>query len=64
MRERRHPKLYWGDPGHVRAVKIAHGPIAPKERGVLMHGWVMHILRTHAEEDGLFDELHYWGPKE
>ena len=61
-RERRHPKLYWVDPGLVRAVKRLHGRIAPEERGALLEGWVLHLLRAHAEEGGLFDELHYWAP--
>ena len=62
VRERRHPKLYWVDPGLVRAVKRLHGPIAPEERGALLEGWVLHLLRAHGEEGGLFDELHYWAP--
>ena len=62
VRERRHPKLYWVDPGLVRAVKKLHGPIAPEERGALLEGWVLHLLRAHAEEGGLFDDLHYWAP--
>ena len=61
-RERRHPKLYWVDPGLVRAVKKLNGPIAPEERGALLEGWILHLLRAHAEEGGLFDELHYWAP--
>ena len=61
-RERRHPKLYWVDPGLVRAVKKLHGPIAPEERGALLEGWVLHLLRAHDEEGGLFDELRYWAP--
>ena len=61
-RERRHPKLYWVDSGLVRAVKKLHGPIAPEERGALLEGWILHLLRAHAEEGGLFDELHYWAP--
>ena len=62
VRERRHPKLYWIDPGLVRAVKKLHGPIAPEERGALLEGWVLHLLRAHGEQGGLFDELHYWAP--
>ena len=62
VRERRHPKLYWVDPGLVRAVKRLHGPIAPEERGALLEGWVLHLLRAHAEGGELFDELHYWAP--
>ena len=62
VRERSHPKLYWVDPGLVRAVKKLHGPIAPEERGALLEGWVLHLLRAHGEEGGLLDGLHYWAP--
>ena len=31
-------------------------------RGALIEGWVLHLLRAHGEEGGLFDELHYWAP--
>ncbi len=62
VRERRHPKLYWVDPGLVRAVKKLHGPIAPEERGALLEGWVLHLLRVHGEEGGLFEDLHHWAP--
>ena len=62
VRERRHPKLYWVDSGLVRALKKLHGPIAPEERGALLEGWVLHLLRAHAEEDELFDDLNYWAP--
>ena len=61
-RERRHPKLYWVDPGLVRAVKKLRGPVAPEERGALLEGWVLHLLRAHGEENELFDELRYWAP--
>ena len=43
-------------------MKKLHGPIAPEERGALLEGWVLHLLRAHTEEGGLFDELHYWAP--
>ena len=62
MRERRHPKLYWVDPGLVRAVKKLRGPIAPEERGALLEGWVLHLLRAHGEVSDLFEDLHYWAP--
>lgn len=62
VRERRHPKLYWADPGLVRAVKKLRGPIAPEERGALLEGWVLHLLRAHGEESELFDSLSYWAP--
>lgn len=62
VRERRHPKLYWVDSGLVRAVKRLRGPIAPEERGALLEGWVLHLLRAHGEESDLFEDLHYWAP--
>ena len=62
VRERRHPKLYWIDPGLVRAVKRLRGPIAPEERGALLEGWVLHLLRAHGEESDLYEEIHYWAP--
>ena len=62
VRERRHPKLYWVDPGLVRAVKRLRGPIAPEERGALLEGWVLHLLRAHCEESDLYEEIRYWAP--
>ena len=62
VRERRHPKLYWVDPGLVRAVKRLRGPIAPEERGALLEGWVLHLLRAHGEESDLYEEIRYWAP--
>ena len=62
VRERRHPKLYWVDPGLVRAVKKLRGPIAPEERGALLEGWVLHLLRAYGEENDLYEDLRYWAP--
>jgi predicted AAA+ superfamily ATPase len=64
VRERKHPKLYWLDPGLVRAVKKQLGPVAAEERGPLVEGWVHMLLRAYGEEGGLFDELAYWAPTE
>ena len=44
-------------------MKKLHGPIAPEERGALLEGWVLHFLRTYAEEGALVDDLHYWAPQ-
>ena len=46
VRERRRPKLYWADPGLVRAVKRQLGPVAAEERGALVEGWVLGLLRA------------------
>ena len=62
MRERKHPKLYWVDPGIVRAAKKQLGELAREERGPLLEGWVLGCLRAHAEVEELFDEIYYWAP--
>lgn len=64
VRERRRPKLYWTDPGLVRAAKGLSAPLVPEERGALFEGWVLSVLRTCAEERALFDDIHYWSPAE
>ncbi len=62
VRERRHPKLYWVDPGIVRAAKRDLGPVGAEERGALLEGWIYTVLRAHNEVSGLFDEITYWAP--
>ena len=64
VRERRRPKLYWVDSGLVRAVKRQFGPVSVEERGALFEGWVLSLLRAHAEEQSVFDTIHYWAPAE
>ena len=62
VRERRLPKLYWVDPGVVRAVKRRLGEVTPEERGPLLESWVVTTLRAHAETQHLYDDLSYWAP--
>jgi predicted AAA+ superfamily ATPase len=62
VRERKHPKLYWIDPGLVRAVKRQLTPLAQEERGALLEGFVAVVLRAYGEYAGLFDDLAYWSP--
>ena len=62
VRERKSPKLYWVDPGVVRAVKRQLGDVAAEERGPLLESWVLTTLRAHAEVQDLFDQLWYWAP--
>ena len=64
VRERRRPKLYWADPGLVRAVKRQLGPVAAEERGALVEGWVLGLLRAHNEHQHLFDDIGYWAASE
>ena len=60
VREKKHPKLYWVDPGLVRAIKKQLGPLALEERGPLLEGWILGLLRVYGEESNLFQEIYYW----
>lgn len=62
VRERKHPKLYWMDPGVARAAKGVHGPVSPEEAGPLLEGWVHTLLRTYMAERELAEEIAYWAP--
>ena len=64
VRERRRPKLYWADPGLVRAVKRQLGPVADEERGALLEGWVLSLLRAHNEHQRIYDDISYWSAAE
>lgn len=68
VKERKHPKLYWVDPGVIRAVKRELHPPGELERGPLLEGWVATLLKAYGEpgsELGLkFDGLYYWAPTE
>ena len=64
VRERRRPKLYWADPGLVRAVKRQLGPVAAEERGALLEGWVLGLLRAHNEHQRIYDGIGYWAAAE
>ena len=70
MRERKLPKLYWVDPGVVRAVKGQLGAVTAEERGPLLESWVLTTLRAHAgawtgapgETTRLYEQIAYWAP--
>lgn len=62
VRERKHPKLYWVDPGVARAAKGAHGPLVPEERGALLEGFLHTLLITYMAERDLAQEIAYWSP--
>jgi predicted AAA+ superfamily ATPase len=61
-RERRHPKLFWVDPGLVRAAKRQLGQPTMEERGPLFEGLVLTMLRAYNERRPVFDEVAYWSP--
>ena len=62
VRERQHPKLYWVDPGVVRAAKRQLGPVGAEERGALLEGWILTVLKAHNVASDLFEEVSYWAP--
>lgn len=68
VKERTHPKLYWADPGVVRAVKREFHAPGEAERGALLEGWVGVLLKACGESgSGLglrHDGLFYWAPAE
>jgi predicted AAA+ superfamily ATPase len=62
VRERRHPKLYWVDPGMPRAMKRQLGTPAAEEVGALFEGWVASMLVAYRDYRGAFEEWFYWAP--
>lgn len=64
VKERKHPKLYWCDPGLVRAVKRQFDAPVGEELGVLLEGWIAQLLRAYRDYKGLFDDWFYWAPAE
>jgi predicted AAA+ superfamily ATPase len=60
VRERKHPKWYWCDPGIVRSMKRVSGNPAPEARGALFEGLVAQLLRAYNDYRGLFDDMYYW----
>jgi len=62
VRERKHPKLYWMDPGVARAAKGVHGAVVPEESGALLEGWVHGLLCAYMAERELGEALAYWAP--
>lgn len=64
VRERRHPKWYWCDPGLVRAMKRQGGPLTMEERGPLFEGLVAQLIRASMDYYSAADQVHYWAPAE
>lgn len=64
VRERKHPKLYFVDPGLVRALKGARGDPMPEERGSLVEGLVHMLLCLYRDARSRWDAVHYWAPAE
>ncbi|MEA2626456.1 MAG: uncharacterized protein QOD06_2501 [Candidatus Binatota bacterium] len=64
VREKRHPKLYWVDPGLVRALSRNRGDPDAESVGKLFEGWVAALLRAYGDYRGLFEDWTYWAPAE
>ncbi len=62
VKEKRHPKLYWIDPGIARAARRRFGALADEERGALFEGWVAALLSSYRAYRRLFDDWNYWAP--
>jgi predicted AAA+ superfamily ATPase len=60
VRERKHPKWYWCDPGLVRAMKRSFGAVVPEERGALFEGLVAQAIRAYRDYRGICDKVCYW----
>ena len=61
VKERKHPKLYWIDPGLVRAARqsLTSEPGA-EERGALFEGLVATTLLAYRSYRQAFTDLRYW----
>jgi len=64
VKEKRHPKLYWVDPGIARAARRRFGAVVAEERGALFEGWLAELLRSYRSYRSAFDDWHYWAPTE
>lgn len=62
VKERKHPKLYWTDPGVVRAMKRQFHVPSAEERGALLEGWVGAMLCATQAYRPFYDEMFYWAP--
>ena len=62
VRERKHPKLYWIDPGMARAAAGRFRDLDPRERGPLFEGWIATVLASYRDYHGAFDDMYYWAP--
>lgn len=60
VREKKHPKIYWTDPGVVRMAKKQTGPVGAVEKGSLFEGYIYTCLKAKMEYENAFDEIAYW----
>lgn len=61
VKEKRHPKLYWADPGLARAARNRFVPVQDLERGALFEGLVFSWLIGYRSVGIIdFDDVYYW----
>lgn len=61
VKERKHPKLYWVDPGLVRAAQGRLGAApSPEERGHLFEGLVGATLAAYHSYRNAYNDLSFW----
>ena len=63
LREKKHPKFYFIDPGLALALKNPSKLLAKNpDKAMLFEGLVAQILRAYKDYKNLFDEFYYWSP--
>ena len=62
VRERKHPKLYWIDPGLARAAAGRFRDLDPRERGPYSKAGSPPCSPVIGDYHGAFDEMYYWAP--
>lgn len=60
VKEKKHPKFYWIDPGLVRALREDWGPLQELEKGPLFEGLIFTLLKSYQSYKNSFDEIYYW----
>ena len=66
VREKKHPKFYWIDPGLVQSFSRDMVRVDLKRnirlKGNLFEGWIASTLRAYQDYRKMFDEFYYWSP--
>ena len=62
LREKKHKKFYFVDPGLARALRKDLGPVSHIEKGALFEGLIAQVLRAYRDYNSLFEKMYYWSP--
>ena len=60
VREKKHPKIYWIDPGIARSARKHSGPVSAMEKGSLFEAYIYMCLKMKMEYEHAFDGIYYW----